>query len=128
MQFQRDSVMSSTILIYSYTKCGTCRKALKWLESHNIKYKLIDIIENPPSNELIKKTIECLKERKYIFNTSGASYRSIGSEKIKKMSDSECIEALSKDPKLIKRPLLVKVDVYILVGFKEQEWESLFNK
>ena len=36
--------MSALVQIYSYSRCSTCRKALSWLEAHNIDYKLIDIV------------------------------------------------------------------------------------
>ena len=65
---------------------------------------------------------EFLGDRKYLLNTSGASYRSIGSEVVKKMSDKEFFDNLSKDPRLIKRPFLFKTDNCFLVGFKEEKW------
>src|SRR5690606_36550204 len=38
-----------TIEVYQYPKCGTCRKALRWLDEHGVTYNSIDITENPPS-------------------------------------------------------------------------------
>ena len=61
-------------------------------------------------------------DRKYLLNTSGALYRSIGSDVIKKMSDDDLFQKLSIEPKLIKRPFLFKPDNFFLVGFKEEKW------
>ncbi|HAH17765.1 MAG TPA: ArsC family transcriptional regulator, partial [Eubacterium sp.] len=36
------------IKVYCYSKCTTCKKALKWLDDNNVKYELIDIKENNP--------------------------------------------------------------------------------
>tara|TARA_B100000965_G_scaffold346493_1_gene317863 strand:+ start:343 stop:585 length:243 start_codon:yes stop_codon:yes gene_type:complete len=63
-------------------------------------------------------------DRKYLINTSGLIYRSIGSEVVKKMSDSELFEKLFIEPKLIKRPFLFKSNKCFLVGFKEEKWEE----
>ena len=61
-------------------------------------------------------------DRKYLLNTSGVIYRSIGSENIKKMSDDQLFEKLFIEPRLIKRPFLSKSNKFFLVGFKEDKW------
>tara|TARA_B100000700_G_scaffold315890_1_gene404597 strand:- start:1727 stop:1957 length:231 start_codon:yes stop_codon:yes gene_type:complete len=61
-------------------------------------------------------------DRKYILNTSGLIYRSIGSEVVKKMDDNELYEELIREPRLIKRPFLFNSNKCILVGFKEEKW------
>ena len=61
-------------------------------------------------------------DRKYLINTSGAIYRSIGSDVVKKMSDNELFENLFMEPRLIKRPFLYKSNKCLLVGFKEGKW------
>ena len=34
---------------YWYPKCGTCRKAKKWLGEHQISVEEIHIVDNPPT-------------------------------------------------------------------------------
>ena len=65
---------------------------------------------------------ELYGDRKYLLNTSGVIYRSIGSEVVKKMSDNELFEKLFIEPRLIKRPFLFKSNKLFLVGFKEEKW------
>ena len=60
--------------------------------------------------------------RKYLINTSGAAYRSIGSDVVKKMTDNEFFEQLFIEPRLIKRPFLYKHNKIFLIGFKEEKW------
>ena len=114
--------MNHKVQIYSYSKCTTCKKALKWLEDNDIEYKLIDIVDSPPSKELLSEAIKQLGDRRRLFNTSGLSYRNLGSKVVKSMTDLEALEALSKDGKLIKRPLLVTEQGQILTGFKMDSW------
>ena len=117
--------MTKKIKLYSYKSCGTCKKAMKWLEDNSIEYEIIDIISNPPDKSLIKKAIDQLESRKLIFNTSGKSYRNIGAEKVKLMSDEKAIESLTNDSMLLKRPILINSDQRILVGFNLLKWEDL---
>ena len=108
--------------LYSYTSCSTCRRAISWLRRNDISFDLIDILNNPPSKEMLISASDLYGDRKYLLNTSGLMYRSIGSDVIKKMSDNEFFEKIFKEPKLIKRPFLFKQKNCFLVGFKEEKW------
>ena len=65
---------------------------------------------------------ELYGDRKYLLNTSGLMYRSIGADVVKKMTDNELFEKLLMEPRLIKRPFLYKSNKCSLVGFKEEKW------
>ena len=108
--------------LFSYSRCSTCRRAIKWLKSNGIVFELIDILDTPPTEEMLISASELYGHRKYLLNTSGVIYRSFGSEVIKKMSDKEFFEKLLIEPKLIKRPFLYKTNKCFLVGFKEERW------
>lgn len=53
-------------------------------------------------------------------NTSGQSYRSLGTEK-DSWGDDDWTEAFAKDAMLLKRPLFVKDGTAILVGFRDKD-------
>lgn len=109
--------------MYQYPKCGTCRKALAWLDANGVEYQAIDIVSKPPSKALLDKARKLAGVPvKKLFNTSGQSYRQGGfSDKLAAMSDAQAIDALAADGKLIKRPLVVSDD-FALIGFREAEW------
>ena len=65
---------------------------------------------------------ELYGDRKYLLNTSGVIYRSIGAHVVKKMTDNELFEKLYMEPRLIKRPFLYKSSKCFLIGFKEEKW------
>ena len=67
---------------------------------------------------------ELYGDRKYLLNTSGVIYRSIGSQVIKKMSNKELYEKLFTEPRLIKRPFAFKPRKCFLIGFKEEKWKE----
>ena len=111
--------------VYQYSKCGTCRKALKWLEQAQIDFESIDIVSAPPSKKLLKEVLELsgLPVRK-LFNTSGQSYRQGGfKEKLSTLSESQALDALARDGKLVKRPIVIGDD-FALVGFKEESYQA----
>ena len=114
--------------VYCYSKCTTCKKALKWLDENKIKYELIDIKEDHPD----EKTLKLLHKKsglplRRFFNTSGLIYREMElSKKLPDMSADEMFKLLASDGMIVKRPLLV-ADDKVLVGFKEEEWKSLLR-
>ncbi len=118
--------MSSLVRVYSFSRCATCRKAIKWLDEHQIKYEVLDIVESPPPVEMLSEAIDQFGEIKFLFNTSGVSYRNLGPSIAKSMTKEEALIAFSSDGKLVKRPFLVTPKGTYLIGFKPDLWESEF--
>ena len=108
--------------LFSYSSCSTCRKAIKWLKNNDIVFELVDILNSPPSKEMLISASKQYGDRKYLLNTSGLIYRSIGSKVVKEMSDNQFFERLFIEPRLIKRPFLFNPNKFFLVGFKEEKW------
>ncbi len=111
----------TSIQVYGIPNCGTCQKALKWLDSNGVNYKFINTKENPPSRETIEEWVKSLSS-KAMRNTSGRSYRELGEGK-QNWTDAEWIDAFARDAMLIKRPLILKDGIAVLVGFRAKDEE-----
>lgn len=111
--------------LLQYHKCSTCKKAVAWLNEHHISYDDRPIKEqNPTKKELNEWYQKSGLPLKRFFNTSGNLYKELQlKDKLPGMSEEEQIELLSTDGMLVKRPLVVGED-FVLVGFKESEWEK----
>lgn len=108
-----------------YAKCTTCQKAKKWLDANEIEYTERPIKEQNPTEEELKAWHQRsgLPLKKF-FNTSGLLYKDIKlKDRLPGMSEEEQYALLATDGMLVKRPLLVGDD-FVLVGFKETEWEE----
>jgi len=110
-----------SLQVYGIPNCGTCQKALKWLDAKGVAYEFINTKEHPPSREMIQDWVKSLTA-KAMRNTSGRSYRELADEK-KNWTDEQWIEAFAQDAMLIKRPLIVKDGTAVLVGFRAKEDE-----
>jgi len=119
------TVEQNPMQILHYPGCSTCRKALAWLTSQGITFTEREIVTKPPTKSELARWIPAsgLPLRKWL-NTSGLSYRALGKERIAAMSDAQLVEALSRDGKLVKRPVLV-TDDQVLVGFSPDAWAVL---
>ena len=113
------------LTLYWYPKCGTCRKAKKWLDDHELSYDEIHIADSPPSRMVLEEMYQSSGlDIKKFFNTSGQRYRDLGlKDRINQASDKELLDLLASDGMLIKRPL-VKSDQKVTVGFNEEVFEK----
>ncbi|WP_405726227.1 arsenate reductase family protein [Anaerotignum sp.] len=115
-----------SVLFLEYPKCTTCKKAKAWLEGNSVAFDDRHIVENNPTAEELKAWWEKsgLPLKKF-FNTSGLLYKELKlKDKISTMTEEEQIELLSTNGMLVKRPLIIGED-FVLVGFKEAEWDRL---
>ena len=95
------------LILYSYSKCSTCREALTWLDQKGFDYELKDIVNEPPSKNYINLALKIHHlDKKKVFNTRGKKFRSINLD-INTLADQKIIQLLQNDGKLVKRPFLV---------------------
>lgn len=114
---------------YGYKKCGTCRKAEKFLQQAGIIYTFVDITENPPTLEEIAAIAKIADvPLKKLFNTSGVQYRELKiKEKLPVLSDQEIFALLSDNGRLIKRPLVTD-GANAMIGFDETQFCQIWRR
>lgn len=120
--------MMQESVIYIYSKCSTCQKALKFLAKSKEKFIIKEIKEEPPSLEELKRMLDFQQGNlKKLFNTSGMLYREMHlTEKLKEMPQRDALKLLSTHGMLVKRPFLIG-DNFGTTGFNEKEWSALLN-
>jgi arsenate reductase len=102
--------------IYVYSKCSTCKDALRFLSEKGIQVEVKEITETPPSISELKTMLHYQGGNlKKLFNTSGILYREMGlTEKLKSLSVDQSLELLSAHGMLVKRPFLIDKDFGLL--------------
>jgi arsenate reductase len=118
-------VLEKMLKVYTYAKCSTCRKAVKFLRDHQIEFKELPIRDTPPSRDEIKAMLKARDGNlRALFNTSGLDYKAQGlSAKLPGMKETEALNLLSNNGNLVKRPFAIGKDVH-LVGFDEVAWKN----
>lgn len=113
------------MLFLEYPTCSTCKKAKKWLDEHGVNYTDRNIKEENPTQDELREWYERSGlELKKFFNTSGMKYKELGlKDRLPDMTEEEKLALLATDGMLVKRPLVI-AENFILVGFKEKEWEE----
>lgn len=109
---------------YGYKKCSTCRKAHLHLTQLGFDVPFRDFVENPPSPATLRDWILRRGEGITPFiNTKGTSVRALG-DRVNDLTESDWIQLMSEDGKLIKRPVLITADG-VLIGYQPQGYDKL---
>ena len=114
--------------IYQYSKCSTCRDAVKHLKGNGYELSSIEIFDHPPDAQTLAALItkSGLPLQRF-FNTSGEVYREMNlKDKVGLMSDEEKIQLLSSNGRLIKRPIVTSGDI-VTVGYKKEQFEEIWS-
>jgi Spx/MgsR family transcriptional regulator len=120
--------MMKKLTIYQYSKCSTCRDAVKLLKNNGYELNMIEIFDNPPDVQTLTGLIERsgLPLKKF-FNTSGEVYKEMKlKDKLADMTDQEQIALLSSHGRLIKRPIVTNGE-QVTVGYKEQLYQDIWS-
>lgn len=102
--------------VYGIPNCGTCKKAIAWLQENDVAYEFVNTKDEPPERAAIEKWVAVLTA-KPLRNTSGKAYRALGEER-NTWSEAQWVKAFSEDAMLLKRPLFEKDGAAVLVGFR----------
>ena len=117
---------STKPIVLSYSGCSTCKRALKWLEGRGVEVDVRPIVEEPPTAaELAAWIPKSGRSVRKWLNTSGQSYRALGKAKVDAATDEELVAWLTRDGKLVKRPVVVTRG-RVLVGFDEDAYAETF--
>ena len=114
--------MNKPIQLYGIKNCDTVKKALVYLNDHDVNYQFIDFRQNPISKQVLIKMVDYVGWE-LLINKRSTTYRSL-SEEEKSNINYDLVLSL---PTLIKRPVMVR-GKNIIVGFSEQKYDKLFDE
>ncbi len=113
--------MNKSIQVYGIKNCDTVKKALVYLNDHDVNYQFIDFRQNPISQQVLIKMVESVGWE-FLINKRSTTYRSLSEEEKSNIN----YDLVLRLPTLIKRPVLVQGE-NIMVGFSEQQYAKLFD-
>lgn len=118
--------MSSKPVVYAYSGCGTCRKALAWLAAQGVECDVRPIRETPPSVAELDAALDQGLPLKSLCNVSGGDYKELNlKDKLPGMTRAQAVALLASRGNLVKRPFVVHQGKY-LTGFSEESFEAFF--
>ncbi len=113
--------MNKSIQVYGIKNCDTVKKALVYLNDHDVNYQFIDFRQNPISQKVLIKMVESVGWE-LLINKRSTTYRSLSEEEKSNIN----YDLVLKLPTLIKRPVLIQGEK-TMVGFSEYQYAKLIE-
>ena len=99
----------SDVTVWYNPRCSKCRGAEELLAEHGVRPELVRYLDEPPSREEIERVLSLLgtDDPRAMMRTGEPVYAELG---LAEASRDELIEAMTKHPILIERPIVVRGD------------------
>ena len=119
--------MTATTL-YGLPNCDTCKKARNWLTRFDVPHEFVDYRVNPVPAATLKIWAEQVGGWKKLVNKSSTTWRNLLPQRKNPGSDPEWTLLLKEYPALIRRPVVVKPDGSVSVGFSDNGFKKEFGR
>ena len=117
--------MSATI--YGLATCDTCRKARNWLDRFEVPYTFVDYRANPVPAATLKAWAQQLGGWEALVNKSSTTWRNLLPQRKNPGTDPEWTLLLKEYPALVRRPVVLREDGSVSVGFSDNGFKKLFG-
>ncbi len=116
-------VMTQDRKFYTWRKCSTCRDAKKALDGLGVEVDERDFFENAMSREELGGLVDAIGIDSLFSwrSPSAKQYR----ERRATVTQDELIEAMLREPRLIRRPIVISDHAEPIVGFKKNAYAQL---
>ena len=114
--------------LFGIPNCNTVKNARLWLDTRGVVFVFHDFKKNGVSPELLDEWLKQVSWDKLV-NRAGMTWRGLSDDTKAQITDPTSAKALMLEkPSVIKRPVLVKDDNIIQLGFNEATYQIAFPK
>ncbi len=114
----------SSVEIYLYSNCSSCKKAESALKDANVQFDRRDIFKEKLSAAEISDVLTRIGSSAFdVLSTRSTPYRELDLAN-RTVSETELIELMSEHPGLLKRPIIIAGEKH-LVGFNKNAVDEL---
>lgn len=115
-----------SLTLYGLAKCGTCLKAIAWLQRNQVEHRFIDYRDHPVPADVLKGWAAQLGGFDKLVNRTGMTWRNLAPSRKTPGSDPEWLLLIREYPALVRRPVAVLADGTLQLGFTDKLYKSLF--
>jgi arsenate reductase len=111
--------------LFGIPNCNTVKKARDWLTQHHIAYEFHDFKKHGVTQSLLEGWLSQQPWEKLV-NRAGMTWRNLSdAEKTAVIDAPSAIKLMLEKSSVIKRPVLVKDEKIICLGFTEAVYKEL---
>lgn len=107
--------------LYTTPSCSSCRKAKKWLEQHEVEYVEKNLFVTGITRDDIKYILEKTENGfEDIISKRSKAFKDNDID-VDEMSIQQLLDFITKNPSVLRRPILVDKKGRLQVGYNEEE-------
>lgn len=110
-------------IVYGIKSCDSVKKALKWLQAHQIEAKLHDYRIDGIDQAFIAQ-IEQLFGWEALLNKRSTTWRNLSDDVKTGLNQQSAVKLLLDNPTLIKRPIILDAK-QPLIGFDATQYQQV---
>ncbi len=111
--------------IYGIPNCDTMKKAMTWLNAHQVAFVFHDYKKLGITGSKLKEWCKSAGWET-LLNRKGTTWRALNaSEQERIITEKAAIQLMTEHTSAIKRPVLEKDGKLVAVGFNEAQYEKL---
>jgi arsenate reductase len=111
--------------LYGISNCDTVRKARRWLDDRDCKYRFHDFRADGLREETLRQWLQ-QQSWDALLNRRSTSWRQLDETQKRGLDDKRALQLMLKHPTLIKRPVLQQGKT-LLVGFDPAAYQQLLK-
>lgn len=115
------------LLLYGLDNCDTCRKARNWLARFEVPHRFVDYRAERVPAETLKSWAAALGGWDKLINRASTTWRTLPASRKSPGSDPEWTLLVKEYPALVKRPVVVRPDGTVSVGFTDNGFKKMFG-
>ncbi|HET6633230.1 MAG TPA: arsenate reductase [Rhodanobacteraceae bacterium] len=114
------------VTLYGLPNCDTCRRARKWLERFGVEYDFVDYRAQPVPAATLTAWAGQLGGWEKLVNKSSTTWRNLLPQRKNPQSEPEWTLLLREYPALVRRPVVVREESRVSLGFSDNGFKKLF--
>jgi arsenate reductase len=112
-------------VMWGLKNCDTCRRARRWLETHEIVFTFHDVREDIPDRNRLSRWLKAVGTD-VLINRRGTTWRNLPESVKREIETGDVTPVLEQYPALLKRPIL-EHGGQIQAGFDPAIYKPLFG-
>ncbi|MDK9723179.1 MAG: ArsC family reductase [Rhodospirillales bacterium] len=113
------------ITIFGIKNCDTMKKALAWLDQHEVAYRFHDYKKLGVAKADLERWCTALGWEK-VLNKAGTTFRKLPDDRRENIDQAKAIDLMLAQPGMIKRPIIEGKNILEL-GFKPERYAAIFK-
>ncbi len=117
---------ASMLTVYGIRSCDTCRRAIAWLDSHDVDYRFHDLRDDGIERPLLARWAERVGWET-LLNRRSLTWRRLDDAERENLGSDKALSLMLEYPTLIKRPV-IEAERFTAVGFSAKRLSDYLDR